>query len=355
LEEQEQDPQTNDKTQQRPLSHSIQLVTSDIVEFCESADSRAYDGVILNACFGNFYDPGALLKALPGGVIAISHPLGGAFVQQLHDQDPKMVPHVLPTSTLSMVQQWTFGIVPPLLPTYFKATPYYLMTLERGRRAKPLPLLHRYRGVVDQGYGRGGKKLGVPTANLPASLFQNALQEVDTGVYFGWAALEHIPNRVFKAVVNVGFSPTFEGKENKEKIIEAHLILTQKDNDNNDYAGDDDGDGGKEEETFAPLQDFYGQVMRLQLNGYLRDEEKFDSFPALVAQIHADIDDAREALDGSPFSDLRSDDFLKTAAANSCWVGTGGGDESASYEFVNHLETLTGMVDDYIQQGVANK
>ena len=108
------------------------------------------------------------------------------------------------------------------------------MALQRNKRAKPLTVLHRYRGVVDQGYGRGGKKLGVPTANLPASLFQNALQDVRPGVYFGWAALEEEENlppppaaaangnhpRVFPAVVNVGYSPTFEGQKNKEKIIE---------------------------------------------------------------------------------------------------------------------------------------
>ena len=48
----------------------------------------------------------------------------------------------------------------------------------------------RLRGMVDQGFGRGGKKLGFPTANLPSSLFANALENVPTGVYFGWAVIE---------------------------------------------------------------------------------------------------------------------------------------------------------------------
>jgi riboflavin kinase len=63
-----------------------------------------------------------------------------------------------------------------------------------------------------------------------------------------------------KAVVNVGYSPTFEGQENPaEKIIEAHLIL-----------GEDD-----------EMTDFYGETMRLQLNGFLRKERKFPTFPEL--------------------------------------------------------------------------
>ncbi len=127
------------------------------------------------------------------------------------------------------------------------------------------------RGPVDTGYGRGGKKLGIPTANLPSSLFSNALQNVPTGVYFGWAVIESSNsirtndeedddksinviqakggrNEIHKAVVNVGYSPTFDGEENKEKIVEAHLIV-------------DDGviDG-----------DFYGETMRLSLYGFLR-------------------------------------------------------------------------------------
>ena len=103
------------------------------------------------------------------------------------------------------------------------------------QRAQLLPNVLRYRGSVDQGYGRGGKKLGIPTANLPSSLFQNALEDITTGVYFGWATLERSSsssssNEVYKTVVNVGYSPTFEGQENSEKIIEAHLILDKNEN-----------------------------------------------------------------------------------------------------------------------------
>ena len=155
------------------------------------------------------------------------------------------------------------------------------------QRAQLLPNVLRYRGSVDQGYGRGGKKLGVPTANLPSSLFQNALEDITTGVYFGWATLERSSssNEVYKTVVNVGYSPTFEGQENSEKIIEAHLILDKNENDNSDTTATDDDSSS----SSSIIDDFYGVPMRLQLVGFLRQEKKFDSFPELIAQINADV------------------------------------------------------------------
>jgi riboflavin kinase len=196
--------------------------------------------------------------------------------------------------------------------------------------------------MVDSGYGRGGKKLGVPTANLPASLFQNALEDVTPGVYFGWTALEDNDKdknglKVYKAVVNVGFSPTFEGQENPEKIIEAHLIV------------DDELDGGTNKETDAMddnevsssiIPDFYGVPIRLQLIGFLREEKKFDSFPDLIAQIHADVKDAKMSLDFMPYRACLHDGFLSTSHL---WIGKGGGDEKASWEstpIVAFLESL---------------
>ena len=134
------------------------------------------------------------------------------------------------------------------------------------------------------------------SANLPSSLFAEALKDVRTGVYFGWAVIESpvedgsdggagydIPH---KAVVNVGYSPTFEGKENAEKIIEAHLMPE------------------------SELSDFYGQKMRLLLGGFLRPERKFPSFPDLIAAINNDVVCAKQALDVEPFIGLKAEEFV---------------------------------------------
>ena len=198
-------------------------------------------------------------------------------------------------------------------------------------RARLLPNVLRYRGSVDEGYGRGGKKLGVPTANLPSSLFQNALEDVATGVYFGWAALERNGKsddyELHKAVVNVGYSPTFEGEENKEKIIEAHLIVEDKENDEDNSS---DGEKTENSDNKVIIEDFYGVPMKLQLVGFLREEKKFDSFPELIAQIHADVKDAKLSLDCQPYQSCRTDAFFSHTSP--AWIGSGGGDETASWE-----------------------
>jgi riboflavin kinase len=164
-----------------------------------------------------------------------------------------------------------------------------------------LPQTQRFRGTVDSGFGRGGKKLGFPTANLPESQFANALENVSTGVYFGWAVVEG-RDGIHKAAVNVGYSPT-----NAEKIIEAHLI------------------------SDAPLQDFYNELMRLVLCGFLRPEQKFDSFPDLMAAITNDVSNAKEALEVEPYAALQFDQFLVNTSKE--WIGTSGGDSTASWEF----------------------
>jgi len=199
------------------------------------------------------------------------------------------------------------------------------------------PIL-RLRGQVATGYGRGGKKLGVPTANLPASLFQSALEDVVTGVYFGWALIEgenekQGRNGPIKAVVNVGYSPTFEGKENKEKIVEAHLITKSSPMAVIDEASISENvlDKGDESDIIDEIEDdFYGETMRLQLIGFLRPEQKFDSFPDLIAQIHRDIGTADLALKAMPFIFSKEDAFIQDDAE---WIGSDGGDDVASWEF----------------------
>ena len=195
------------------------------------------------------------------------------------------------------------------------------------------PIL-RLRGQVATGYGRGGKKLGVPTANLPASLFQSALEDVSTGVYFGWAVIEGEEQGPIKAVVNVGYSPTFEGKENKEKIVEAHLITKSSPMADIDDASITenilDQDEGESDIIDEINDDFYGETMRLQLIGFLRPEQKFDSFPDLIAQIHRDIGVANVALQSMPFIFSKEDAFIQDVAE---WIGSDGGDNDASWEF----------------------
>lgn len=76
-----------------------------------------------------------------------------------------MVPHELPTaaSLSTMIRH-----LPLRLDSFTDAgngDELYLAVMTRARAAL-LPSFALVRGVVGRGFGRGGKKLGVPTANL---------------------------------------------------------------------------------------------------------------------------------------------------------------------------------------------
>jgi FAD synthase len=58
------------------------------------------------------------------------------------------------------------------------------------------------------GYGRGSKKLGVPTANLPHFDDEIARNSLKNGVYFGWGYLPS-EGEILGCVANIGKSPTF--------------------------------------------------------------------------------------------------------------------------------------------------
>jgi len=352
--------QHNTAQDRTPLHHDIQVVQADILQFTQNSDTdmELFDGVVMNACFGNFWNPTAVLDHVQrqwlreSGSLFVSHPLGSNFVAKLHRNDPTTVPHLLPTreqlynTTLCLPLVVTEFAEHAILPTKGTSSdggvdngtttrnqtvPLYFAAATKVRESF-LPVMVRLRGPVDAGYGRGGKNLGFPTANLPSRLFQDSLQTVATGVYFGWAVIENDNDTVskkkgrdvyHKAVVNVGYSPTFQGQENVEKIVEAHLI----------------GNTGMDP------PDFYNETMRLQLHGFMRPEIKFPSFPALIAQIKTDVFDADEALDQETNMLLQSDSFLATAVGAEMvhpepWVGTDGGDATASWEFQDIRQVL---------------
>jgi riboflavin kinase len=195
-------------------------------------------------------------------------------------------------------------------------------------------IIYRFRGIVETGYGRGGKKLGFPTANLgPSTFFDNALMNISTGVYFGYTIIEQssfpdnttdrtgtsndITYDIHKSVVNIGYSPTFEGNENKMKIIEAHLLLPES------------------QQQQQQQIDFYNATIRLQLIGYLRPEMKFSSFSDLIQQITNDIDTAKQLFMKDPCTNMElSRDAFFVINQQQPWIGKSGGNLTASFEIV---------------------
>ncbi|WP_217915780.1 bifunctional riboflavin kinase/FAD synthetase [Miltoncostaea marina] len=139
-----------------------------------------------------------------------------------------------------------------------------------GQVAKVIPLLgrmHSVEGVVVHGEGRG-RGMGIPTANLdiPAD---SALPS--RGVYACRAVLAGGRSA---AAVNIGVAPTFTAADARSTLrLEAFLL---------------DHDGG----------DIYGQSMRIDFIERLRDERRFDSPDALLAQVREDVARVRELAGG---------------------------------------------------------
>ncbi len=121
---------------------------------------------------------------------------------------------------------------------------------------------YRVSGKVVHGDGRG-RLIGIPTANV-AFWPEQIIPE--RGVY---ACLAWIHNQAFPAVTNIGLRPTFE-INNSVPRIETHLLGFN--------------------------EDLYDMELQLDFVKYLRPEQRFPSAEALIAQIHIDIQNAREVL-----------------------------------------------------------
>jgi len=101
-----------------------------------------------------------------------------------------------------------------------------------------------------------GRAIGFPTANLqlPTDKFLPRF-----GVYAVKVYKEHNPNMTLKGVMNIGCRPTVAGKQT---TVEVHLL---------NWSGD-----------------LYNQVLTLELERFLRPEQKFSSLDALKQQISND-------------------------------------------------------------------
>ena len=116
-------------------------------------------------------------------------------------------------------------------------------------------------GVVQRGDARG-RELGYPTANLNLGDYQRPRY----GIYAVRVTLED--GTEHPGVASLGVRPTFDPPQ---ELLEAHLF---------DFDGD-----------------LYGQKIEVALHAFIRDERKFESIDALVAEMRNDEAEARRLLD----------------------------------------------------------
>ncbi len=137
------------------------------------------------------------------------------------------------------------------------------------RAAAMLGREYAMRGLIVHGRGRGAE-LGFCTANLSTD---NELIPAK-GVY---VTIAEVSGKRYASVTNIGDRPTFgEG----ERVIESHIL---------DYGG----------------PDLYGSTMRLSLCRFLREERKFQSREALMAQIGKDVLETRDWFRENPLPETR--------------------------------------------------
>ena len=119
---------------------------------------------------------------------------------------------------------------------------------------------YQIRGKVVTGRDRGGKLLGIPTANI------NLHDELcpKTGIY---AVTVECENNQFRGVANIGYSPTFE---DHEFTVEVHIL---------DFS-----------------ENIYSKKIRVNFIKRIRDEIKFSNISELIDQIKLDIAAARKIL-----------------------------------------------------------
>ncbi|HXS49037.1 MAG TPA: bifunctional riboflavin kinase/FAD synthetase [Sphingomicrobium sp.] len=115
-------------------------------------------------------------------------------------------------------------------------------------------------GAVEAGDARG-RKLGYPTANLTLGDYQRPKY----GIYAVRVTLEDGSERA--GVASLGVRPTFDPPQ---ELLEAHL--------------------------FGFDGDLYGRKIEVALHAFIREERKFDSVDALVAEMRDDEAKARKLL-----------------------------------------------------------
>ncbi len=142
--------------------------------------------------------------------------------------------------------------------------------IDNGNMDKVEKLLGRrytLSGKVVNGAGRGGKKLGFPTANI---LTDNPDKIIPSGGVY--AVRVTLPSGEIKGgMLNIGLNPTFNGTEVTEKFIEVNIF---------DFSAD-----------------LYGEYLTVEFYDRIRDEKKFPSAQELIAQLKNDESLIRKILD----------------------------------------------------------
>ncbi|CAI2190156.1 6889_t:CDS:2 [Funneliformis geosporum] len=143
----------------------------------------------------------------------------------------------------------------------------------------PYPI--KMKGEVIQGFGRGSKELGIPTANLQEAATEALCKDVETGIYLGWVQVGN-DHTVYPMVMSLGWNPYYK---NEKRSAEVHIM-----------------------HTFS--EDFYGVELRVIVLGYIRPERDYSTLDALIKDINMDIQVAHNSLARPAYIACKKDPFF---------------------------------------------
>ncbi|EPQ59584.1 riboflavin kinase [Gloeophyllum trabeum ATCC 11539] len=156
----------------------------------------------------------------------------------------------------------------------------------------PFPI--QLEGAVQHGFGRGGKDLGCPTANLPDEALPAMSEVTQTGVYYGYARvyppkdadkeLKEEDVKVLPMVMSLGWNPFYK---NERLTAEVHIM--------HDFASD-----------------FYGYYLKALVLGYIRPELDYISREALIEDIETDKKVALNSLSRPAYEKFQADPFFQS-------------------------------------------
>ncbi|EIN10330.1 riboflavin kinase [Punctularia strigosozonata HHB-11173 SS5] len=154
----------------------------------------------------------------------------------------------------------------------------------------PFPIV--LQGPVQHGFGRGGKDLGCPTANLPDESLPPMSNVTETGVYYGFAqvlkgeegeSLCSEDSKVLPMVMSLGWNPFYK---NERMTAEIHIM--------HDFRSD-----------------FYGYELKAIVLGYIRPELDYTSREALIEDIETDKRVALNCLARPAYAKFRTDPLFR--------------------------------------------
>ncbi|KAG9045020.1 riboflavin kinase [Tulasnella sp. UAMH 9824] len=147
-------------------------------------------------------------------------------------------------------------------------------------------------GAVQKGFGRGGKDLGCPTANLPDEALESMAAVTTTGIYYGYARVHPVIEEsgkmgdcqgedleTYPMVMSLGWNPFYK---NEKMTAEVHIMRDFK-------------------------SDFYGQKLSVVVLGYIRPELDYTSREALIQDIETDKSVALKSLERPAYKAYEKD------------------------------------------------